>query len=220
MTRAKRASTTNPKKPTQPKVQIGDYISVASSEEWFKDNLAESIYNDTFHRIVDFYVIHSPCKGSSYSPKSLENLGWRNPWISSRFREAFDEVCSFSDSKFFKFVDSINKLKEAWNISGFDWIPVNPDKEFAVFAYAGESNPRMDLLHHIRNSLAHGRFTKKTYNHQEYLFLEDVNRVQNLQGLYIHARICIKITTLIEWIDLFEKRSTKAIELSSLYSET
>ena len=210
----------NAPKPKQPKVQATDYISVSSSEDWFEDNLNDAIYDDTFHRIIDFYVLHSPCKSSSYSPKSLEKLGWKNPWNSSKFREAFDEICDCNNTPFFQHLDSKNKLKTAWETSGYEWIPEKPEHEFAIYVSAGESNLRIDLMHRIRNALAHGRFTKKTHNKQDYLLLEDVGGVWPLKGLFVHARICIKTKTLVDWIDLFEKKGTKAAELSYLYSAT
>lgn len=94
-----------------------------------------------------------------------------------------------------------------------------PTTEFAVFTNAGESNKHLDLLHHIRNSFAHGRFTaKKIPRKDDYMILmEDVN--ETCGCCKVTARIAIKKSTLLKWIDIFECKDEKAQNLQQELSK-
>lgn len=209
-----------PQKAGPPKIVATDYLEVSPHESWITDNaFNESGCKTDFYRIVDFFLLHSPCKFSSYTPRTLESLGWSSPWLSSRFRVEFDNVPGFIDGQNFRFQESKKQFLSEWRSYGVKWIPNPPFYEFAVFVSAGEGNPRMDLLHRIRNSLAHGRYAIKKHNKETFVFFEDVSRIQGLPGIYVLARICLKLQTLINWIALFEKKSPEAKKLSSLYSQ-
>lgn len=204
------------KKKAPPKVSKEEYLEVNNDEEWLHNVPGKALYDDDYFRIIDFYVLHSPCRVSSYSPRTLESLGWKNPWLSSIFRDTFDAVPEFKDGDTFRFHSSKNHFLEMWDSTGYeDFFSV--EKEFAVFTYAGETNPRMDLLHHIRNSFAHGRFTAKKKNKEFYFYFEDVTEIKGIKGLFAVARICLKKTTLLEWLNLFERNSEAAKKMESLY---
>ncbi len=205
------------RKPAPPKLLKDEYLEVSSDEDWLHSVVGKGIYDENYYRIIDFYVLHSPCKVSSYSPRSLETLGWKNPWQSSIFRGAFDSVPGFCEGDTFRFHDSKNHFLEMWTETGFaDFF--STEKEFAVFTYAGETNPRMDLLHHIRNAFAHGRFACKKINKEYYMYFEDVTEIKGLKGLFATARICLKKSTLTEWLDIFERRNTTAERMKSLFA--
>ena len=72
-----------------PKIIESDYLKVEPDEQWLHAVVGKGFYDADFYRIIDFFVLHSPCRVSSYSPRSLESMGWKNPWQSSRFRLAF-----------------------------------------------------------------------------------------------------------------------------------
>lgn len=208
-----------PKNKKPPKVNKQEYLEVATEEEWPLWSARKGIDKDDFFRIVDFYVLHSPCRVSSYSPKKLEQYGWKNPWNSSRFRDAFDHIPGFKENDNFWFHESKNHFLEMWEQMGIKVFPECAGKEYAVFTYAGESNPRMDLLHHIRNAFAHGRFAVRNIKKESYFYFEDVTEIRGIQGLFVVARICLRKTTLIGWIDFFERKVDSAKCLSSLCEE-
>jgi len=199
-------------------VNENDYLKVEADENWLHDTVGKGFYDLDFFRIIDFFVLHSPCKESSYSPKTLESLGWKNPWHSRRFRDTFDGIPGFADGKSFFFHENKNHFLKMWNTYGIALFPGDEEREYAVLTYAGESNPRMDLLHHIRNAFAHGRFAVKKTHGEYYIYLEDVGTIRQLSGIFVMARICLKKATLIRWIDLFERKSENAKRLYSLYS--
>ena len=197
-------------------IDKNEYLIVKPYESWLSSKPSKGFFDESFYRIVDFYVLHSPCKVSSYSPKTLESLGWKNPWNSSRFRYTFDKIAGFIRDESFYYHESTNHFLELWDKAGFDFFPSKQISEYAVFIYAGESNPRMDLLHHIRNAFAHGRFAVVKEKGDYYIYFEDVTTIRGLQeALVVNSRACLKKSTLIGWIDFFEKNKY-ADELLSL----
>lgn len=209
----------NPKRKinTPPKVNSAEYLTVSPNEPWLYTKTGKDFFDDDYHRIIEFYVLHSPCKNSSYTACTLEKLGWKNPWYSKKFRKVFDDIPGFNEGDSFRHHKSTNHFNEMWDDAGWGEFFSIEQKEFAVFIYSGESNPRMDLLHHIRNSFAHGRFAVKRKNKEYYIYFEDVTTINGVKGLVVNARICLKKSTMIRWLDVFEKKNDIAKELSSIY---
>ena len=199
----------NKKKAPPSKVNEEDYIKVSVNEDWLQNSAGKKHYDEDFYRIIDFYVLHSPCKVSSYTPRTLESMGWKNAWNSSIFRDTFDSVAGFVEGDTLRFGKSKSSFLNMWNDTGYTsfW---GQGKEFAVYTYVGESNPRLDLLHHIRNSFAHGRFASQGLNKEVFLYFEDVTEINKLKGLYASARICLKKTTLILALWAISKRSPQS----------
>jgi len=190
----------------------GGYLITENNPPWLKRARDKKCFDEDYNRIIDFYLIHSPCEGISYLPNTLESLGWKKPWNSSRFRALFDDIAGFEKDKNWWYDYSIKEFQIAWDESKFtDFISVK--KEFAVISKYKGNNPRMDLLHHIRNSLAHGRFVFKKIGGEYYIYFEDVCKRKKSNKIVVSARMCLKKSTLIAWIDLFEHKSQKAEKL-------
>lgn len=202
-----------------PQIKEEDYLKVEPDEQWLHTIAGKDFYDDSFYRIIDFFVLHSPCKVSSYSPRTLEYLGWVNPWQSSRFRNAYDEILGVEEATSFFHHEAKKHMLEMWNAIGRENFFEVDGNEFAVIIHAGEGNPRMDILHHIRNSFAHGRFAVVRDHNEYFIFMEDVTTISRLPGLYVTARMCFKKSSLISLIDFFEKKGDRAQELSSLFQK-
>ena len=190
-----------------------EYCLVNEIEPWMQEEIPADFADNGFFRIVLFYVLHSPCKKGSYSRTDLGWYQWKNPWYSERFKELLDSTARFDETTFLH-CDSKAGFRGTWLGSKFnDSFWYNRDIEFAVFSYAGESNPHLDLLHHIRNSLAHGRFTaKKIKMTSDYMvYFEDVDEVS--ETYRVTARIALKKSTLTQWIDIFECKTEAAKEV-------
>ena len=203
----------------QQKINENEYIKIEANEKWLCNIVDEKFYDKSFYKIIDFFVLHSPCKVSSYTPKALESLGWINPWQSIKFRKAFDEIIGIEEDKSFLYHQAKNHMKIIWESLGRKSFYDVDGFEFVVITHAGESNPRMDILHHIRNSFAHGRFSVVLKDYEFYIYMEDVTKIKGLNGLYVTARMCIKKSSLIKLIDFFEKKGSRAKELKSLFQK-
>ena len=185
-----------------------DYIVVNETEEWLQRNINQEFANGDFFRIVMFYILHSPCKKGSYNPVKLESYGWKNPWHGKALKNLIDTAAGFTEKTCF-YAEAQKDFKELWSGSGFDdnFYDIK-DLEFAVFTHVGESNSYLDLLHHIRNCFAHGRFTAQKHNKEYYIFMEDVKPEHG--KLIVNARMILKRSTLIKWIDIFECKTEEA----------
>ena len=195
------------------------FIIVNAVEPWLQQQISENFADNKFFRIVMFYIIHSPCKESSYSRVDLEKYGWKNPWHYDAFKAEFDKIAGFVDEENYFYVESQKNFEQKWNSVGIQSDFYNMDREFVIFSCAGESNPRLDLIHHIRNALSHGRFTAKYIKDEKdyYIVMEDVN---DSGGFYkVNARMVLKKSTLTKWIDLFECKTDDSKKLSQSLSK-
>lgn len=207
------------KKTAPYKAQKTEYLEVSPDEPWLHTYIGKGFYDADFQRIIDFYVLHSPCKISSYTPHTIESFGWRNVWQSSTFRKTFDAVPGFVENDTFRWHESKNHFLEMWSDADWgDFFEIE-NKEFAVIIKAGETSQRMDLFHHIRNAFAHGRFAVKKVNKEYYIYFEDVTNISGYSGLFVNARMCLKKSTLIEWLNIFEKKSEAVKNLKSLFAD-
>ena len=121
-------------------------------------------------------------------------------------------MAGFSKRNYF-FAEKQEDFLVKWEDSQLqnDFYNIN-GQEFVVFAHAGESNQYLDLLHRIRNSLAHGRFKLKRFENDVYLYMEDVAKSGN--DLKVTARMIFKIKTLKEIIKVFtaENKAAEALQ--------
>ena len=210
------AKSTTKRKP--PEVIPSDYLAVNSSENWLSNSIRGVTYDKEFLRIISFYVLHSPCRLSSYSSQSLLYLGWKDSvWSSNLFREEFLSLSSIP-SNLFQSHEYKSHFLSLWNSSGLNMSFFDENREFAIFINGGEKNPMLNLFHRIRNAFAHGRFATKIVNNECYFYMEDVTEIKDLTGLFAVARICVKKQTLLAWIDLLEKKNPSANQkLKSLF---
>ena len=186
------------------------YIIVNAMDDWLQRPIEEAFADNDFMKIILFYVLHSPCKKGSYSRIDLENYGWKNPWYYDDFKSQANKVGGFTDANW-HYKEAQKDFKEYWESLDYqnNFYDLERD-EFVVFSHVGESNPFMDLLHHIRNSFAHGRFTAKKIKRQKdyYIYMEDVSPEN---GFYkVNARMILKKSTLLALIDFFTCKSGEA----------
>ena len=84
------------------------------------------------------------------------------------------------------------KLKEK-NLMEFP--PTGDYEERAVFVKS-QKTVVLSFIDHIRNSIAHGRFNIIRNGKEDVLVIEDMNRSKECS-----ARIVVKVSTLVKWID-------------------
>jgi hypothetical protein len=83
------------------------FIIVNAVEPWLQQQISENFADNKFFRIVMFYIIHSPCKESSYSRVDLEKYGWKNPWHYDAFKAEFDKIAGFVDEENYRSVSVV-----------------------------------------------------------------------------------------------------------------
>ena len=71
------------------KFNIEDHII---AEEWTYTRPGKAFFDLDYLEVLDFFCMHSPCKQGSFSPLTLEKIGWKNPWNSKKFRDRVGEL--------------------------------------------------------------------------------------------------------------------------------
>lgn len=189
------------------------FILVNAMEEWLQRSIPKDFADNDFMKIILFYVLYSPCKKGSYSRIDLERHGWKKPWHYEDFKTRLKQIAGFNDTNW-HYKEAQKDFKELWESLDYqsEFYDIM-NNEFAVFTNVGESNPFLDLFHHIRNSLAHGRFTAKKVPRKKdyYIFMEDVHPEN---GFYkVNARIIIKKSVLLEWVKFLQCETEEAKNL-------
>lgn len=184
--------------------------------DWVYTPPGKDFFDKEYIEIVEFFCFHSPCKKGSYSPRSLESLGWNNPWNYQKFKDKIKEIAGFDDKNFIMSETQYN-FKALWESTGYinDFTKIR--KPFAFFAYAGETNQYLDLLHRIRNSFAHGRYTIVRENREYYIYFEDVKDTNG--NTCVMARICLTKRILYNLLMFFSMKNGMEIGFEDLIRE-
>lgn len=176
---------------------------VKRNSEWLNWIAPEKFNDEDLFRIVIFFVFHSPCQMLSSMGRTLLEYGWREPWKKPYFlNKQLAEVVS--SPKLIvtasKYEEMEKKLEEADLKDDF---PSNLLKE-RICIYNCENNQFMSIFRHLRNSLAHCRLNIIDVNGECVLVFEDVRPAKNADKLEVSARMILKKSTLIKWIDIIE----------------
>jgi len=197
-------------KPKQPR-NLNEYIWVNVDEPWIKTK--DNISNDKLLKILTFYVTYSPCRKSSYSSFDLLTKWKKNPWIYPSFKSLLIESSTLVEGDSYIYVSAQKEFKKEWEKTIFENMFTGYiGREFVVFTNAGENNEFLELLHRIRNSLAHGRYAIKQQEKDLFFVFEDVSETD--RKLFPVMRGALKVNTLLEWKKIFECTTKKAIELN------
>lgn len=161
-------------------------------------------FNDAeLYRIVTFFVFHCPCKNVSAMGKSLAEYGWNAPWKKPFHLNKQLKQASTSQKSLFSISD-YKKTEEALEECGMkDDFPKNIDSE-KVFFYDSEKNQFMSVFRHIRNSFSHGRLNMIDFDGDCIFIFEDVTSKQNKAGVKLSARMILRKSTLLKWIEIIE----------------
>ena len=173
--------------------------------DWIEWIAPERFNDEELFRIVVFYVFHSPCKSLSAMGKGLSDYGWFAPWkkpyyLNKQLKQAAsNHDLLFSVDNYEKFSDILESanLKEDF--------PSDLETE-RICSYNKKKNQFLSVFYHIRNAFSHGRLNMVDVNGECVFILEDVNtRAKNRYGqLAVSARMILKKSTLLKWIDIIE----------------
>jgi hypothetical protein len=73
-----------------------------------------------------------------------------------------------------------------------------------ICIYDNQKNQFMSVFYHLRNSFAHCRLNMVDVDGECVFILEDVQPNQKSDQLKVSARMVIKKSTLLKWIDIIE----------------
>lgn len=163
----------------------------AQSPNWIKNNDID--FSDrNFQRIIDFYLLKSPAENLSARGRTLESYGWNNTYDLKRKIGLISKL----KPSMFAFADALKEMEEALKDSNlYQRFWENHKERVCLYIVKNQLN---SLFYHIRNSFAHGRFDIIKTKTDNIFVMEDVNKK------YISARMVLKESTLLNWIDIIE----------------
>lgn len=159
---------------------------------WINTDMDSIIKKQSFQKMLSFYILNAPDKKRNARAKDICKYGIE------------DEADFFNELKISNRMIYKNHIgEEELMASGLLQFPPSDASliESGCFASPKEK-PVTNLLMHIRNSLAHGRFNIAGSEKDPFIIMEDINSNNNCS-----ARLVIKLKTLIKWTNMFEKRN-------------
>lgn len=188
------------------------YIS-DRNPNWTQCGIPEEYYDKDFHRIMMFFVFHSPCPGRSNRMITLTDRGWKaEPWYSSSYlKEKIDEAIFSNDVKLYKMAESHKTFEEAIHSLDLEDNFYNK-RDRQRFCHvkvdnAGCQSTYMSFFCHLRNMLAHARIAMyPAKNNDICLVMEDGTNVGNgdMNKFKVSGRAVILKSSLLKIIDLLE----------------
>lgn len=167
--------------------------------------IAPEYFNDQdLFRIVIFFVFHSPCSNLSSMGKPLSEYGWNTPWrkpyyLNRQLKQAASSYELIYSAKDYNGMD--DALEKANLKSNF---PSELSHE-RICIYDKQGNQFLSVFYHIRNAFAHCRLNMVDVDGECVFILEDVQPKNDADKLKVTARMILRKTTLLKWINLIEK---------------
>ena len=168
---------------------------------WISQIPKNIIENKEFITIMDFFLFRTPVKSLSARSNTLQQHGWNTPWkkpywLQRHLRRLSSNYCLlFSTQKYDNMEDTLARanLKD-----GFPSVDTQTER---ICIFDRERNQFMSVFYHLRDSFAHGRFNIVDDNNDWIFLLEDVVPNQKSNMAKVSARMIIKKSTLLAWID-------------------
>lgn len=140
--------------------------------------------------------------------KPLSKYGWSAPWqkpyyLNRQLKQlASNYELLFSAASYEKMDEALEK---ADLLNDF---PSNLEEE-RICIYDKEKNQFMSVFYHLRNSFAHGRLNMVDVDNECVFVFEDVAPNSKSDNLKVSARMVLKKSTLLSWIDIIEHGESK-----------
>ena len=163
--------------------------------------IAPEQFNDyDLFRIVVFFVFHSPCPEQSFMCRTLKEYGWSAPWkkpywLNKQLKQAASNYELIFSAKGYDEMDIALNMAELK-----DDFPSDLTRE-RICIYDNQRNQFMSMFYHLRNAFAHCRLNMVDVNGECVFVIEDVQpNKKEVQGK-VAARIILRKSTLLIWID-------------------
>lgn len=205
------------KKPIS-KLNPEDYIVADDNPAWLNTPSPFNELDDDWISIIVFFVFHVPAIGVSARSKKMEYYGWSNRKDSQDYKNLIEKLIKYSkmERKSFCYKDKNKDFKrEIIKNNFYGNFPPDLIEEKVIFKK--QKYGQVDsLLHHIRNSFAHGRIAFCKNNNITYIIMEDINKNNN-----VSARMILSKTTLLRWKTIILSGPNKSNEdLDNEFGET
>ena len=195
--------------------------------DWLLVPLAVDMRSEEWSKVVNFFVFESPCGFVSARGISLAERGWKHGmWgVYSYLKAPLDEIF-FGDSErlLFKVENREQFLACSRNNDFGDDFACHLSWSRALFVKRTEpgcSSSYMSLFYHLRNSLAHGRFSAQMTERGIVLCFEDGKLVGAAgSGKFeVTARIVLTLESLAKAVDYLSVPPSTELDYESAILE-
>lgn len=168
-----------------------------------------SLSEHEYYLLYSFFVTYSMCPNQSCKKKSFTEYGWKSENIIEKnengeksktdLGNALSKILDFNSN--YLFLSSNNHIRESFSkLNLSDGQLQDFDFERSVIGYTSCQNRYLKLFYRVRDALSHGNFALKySTNNEKMVILED----HDTHG--VTARIVIKLSTLLAFIDIIDK---------------
>lgn len=183
-------------------------IFVDRKPEWLHWITPEGFDDKELYKIVIFYVFHSPCPQISSMERTLEEYGWNFPWRKPFYLNRHLRKASTNFNLIYS-ADSYDNLEKALKKANLlDEFPSDLHTE-RICIYDNKKNQFLSVFYHLRNAFAHCRLNMVDVDGECVFILEDV--VCRNGKNKVSARMILRKSTLLKWIDIIESGEQKYI---------
>ena len=179
-------------------------VFTSKNAEWMRW-IAPEEYNDSeLFRIVTFFVFHSPCDGLSSMRRTLAEYGWPAPWkkpfyLNKHLKKAASNFNLLYTAS--SYDDMEKALKDGDLLTAF---PSDLGRE-RICVYDCQKNQFLSVFYHLRNAMAHCSLNMVDVDGECVFIFEDTVPKKNTGQLKVSARMIIRKSTLLKWIDIIER---------------
>ncbi len=186
-------------------------VFVNENETWLRWIAPNEFSDEELFRIVIFFVFHSPCPTLSAMGRMLDEYNWHTPWRKPYYLNKHLKQISTNSNLLYtaKSYETMSDALKSGNL--YDNFPNDLGTE-RICVYDNMHNQFLSVFFHIRNAFAHCRLNMVDVNGECVFVLEDIVRDKKKNTLKVSARMIIKKSTLIKWIDLIEAGEKKYVE--------
>ena len=178
-------------------------VFVNESEPWLRWITPNEFNDAELFRIVIFFVFHSPCPTLSAMGRQLADYNWNTPWKKPYYLNRHLKRASTNYNLLFtaKSYDTMDVALKRGNL--YDDFPSDLKTE-RICVYDNMHNQFLSVFYHIRNAFAHCRLNMIDVDGECVFVLEDIVRDKKKNTLKLSARMVVKKSTLLNWINLIE----------------
>lgn len=182
-------------------------IQTSINAGWVNKPLPSEKLDNDYWAIYNFYVLYTPCEGPSYKWIPITRYGWsKKVWSQPALKDNLYAIADLKKGSTLCFAKKLEDIRDACRITimgeGF-----HKDREIEKIAvYKGNDNEVLCIFRHIRNSFAHGRFMIYENNNKETVYVIE-DGIKKNGKLQVRARMILKKSTLLQWIEIITRRN-------------
>lgn len=186
-------------------------VFASRNASWLQWIVPERFNDSDLFKIVTFFVFHSPCPELSSMGRSLSEYGWTAPWkkpyyLNRQLRQAATNYNLIYSANGY---DAMESALEKARLK--DNFPSDYSSE-RISIYDNQSNQFLSVFYHLRNAFAHCRLNMVDVDGDCIFILEDVQTKRGRDSLKVSARMILRKSTLLKWIDIIEAGETEYIK--------